>query len=150
MRQKNCNHPSKQIFLIKSARDAFADRYQIRRFLGAKEAILGNFLFLLGTGRAKKTTDARIRNEILEYNDIIIADFEDTYENLPTKTKAILKFAAVYCSNSMNNYYIIDSDQSSKKTIVFHSYILENSGNFLNFTKNLILLVNFYVLNFNY
>ena len=28
-----------------------------------------------------------------------------------------------------------DHKQSSKKTIVFHSHFLENSGNFLNFTK---------------
>lgn len=88
------------MILVKSGRNGFSDRFQLRRILNSSSS-LSNFAFLVGTstGTNKNTQrdDNLLRMEMQEYNDIILADFFDTYENLPLKTKAMYKFATDYC-----------------------------------------------------
>ena len=88
------------MILVKSGRNSFSDRFQLRRILNSSPS-LSNFAFLVGTstGTNKNTQrdDNLLRMEMQEYNDIILADFFDTYENLPLKTKSMYKFATDYC-----------------------------------------------------
>ena len=88
------------MILIKSARNSFSDRFQLRRILNSSSS-LNNFAFLIGIQSGSSQNMQRENNllqmEMTEYDDIILADFHDTYENLPLKTKSMYKFAADYC-----------------------------------------------------
>ena len=88
------------MILVKSGRNSFSDRFQLRRILNSSPT-LSNFAFLIGTSTGKNKNAQRddnlLRMEMQEYDDIIVADFFDTYENLPLKTKSMYKFAADYC-----------------------------------------------------
>ena len=72
----------------------------------ARSEKLDNFYFFVGNG----TPDARLNDEIKFYDDIVVGDFQDTYENLPTKTKFVYKVAVDQCHEEVNSYYMIDSD----------------------------------------
>ena len=89
------------MILVKSGRHSFSDRFQLRRILNSSPT-LSNFAFLIGTSTGTNQNAQRddnlLKMEINEYDDIILADFFDTYENLPLKTKSMYKFAADYCS----------------------------------------------------
>ena len=72
----------------------------------ARSYKLENFFFFVGNG----SLDKRLNDEIKIYDDIVIGDFLDTYENLPTKTKFVYKIAVEHCNEQVNSYYMIDSD----------------------------------------
>ena len=56
-----------------------------------------NYLFVVGTpgGETSGFTSWKLEYEIALYDDILIVDFPDVYNNLPLKTKAMLEFAQV-------------------------------------------------------
>ena len=88
---------SNVMILIKSGRNSFSDRFQLRRILNSSSA-LSNFAFLIGTATQNiQHENNLLKMEMKEYDDIIVADFHDTYENLPLKTKSMYKFANDYC-----------------------------------------------------
>ena len=98
---RKCTFKSSNIMiLIKSGRSSFSDRFQLRRILNSSSS-LNNFAFLIGTqsgtGRKIQRENNLLQMEMAEYDDIILADFHDTYENLPLKTKSMYKFAVEYC-----------------------------------------------------
>ena len=70
---------------------------------------LNNFFFFVGTGRVD-SFDAALADEMDKYDDVVVGNFEDTYENLPTKTKFVYKTATEQCDPEINSYYMIDSD----------------------------------------
>ena len=88
---------SNVMILIKSGRNSFSDRFQLRRILNSSSA-LSNFAFFIGTATQNiQHENNLLQMEMKEYDDIIVADFHDTYENLPLKTKSMYKFANDYC-----------------------------------------------------
>ena len=60
-----------------------------------------NYLFVVGTagGTSGFTSSWKLEYEIAVYDDILIVDFPDVYNNLPLKTKAMLEFAQSYCKD---------------------------------------------------
>ena len=60
----------------------------------------------------------KLEYEIAVYDDILIVDFPDVYNNLPLKTKAMLEFAQSYCKD-IEYFYFHDSGkfhpQSTKR-----------------------------------
>jgi len=82
---------SESIFLIKTARNAAFERFSIRRqFKDSK-----NYYFILGTDQNGFAFDHKsgLGLEVNLYDDIVVADFIDTYNNLPLKTRSMYEFA---------------------------------------------------------
>ena len=79
-----------------------------------------NYLFVVGTpGETSGFTSSwKLEYEIAVYDDILIVDFPDVYNNLPLKTKAMLEFAQSYCKD-IEYFYFHDSGkfhpQSTKR-----------------------------------
>ena len=71
-----------------------------------------NYLFVVGTPgeTAGLTSSWKLEYEISLYDDILIVDFPDIYNNLPLKTKAMLEFAQSYCKD-IEYFYFHDSGQ---------------------------------------
>ena len=68
---------------------------------------------MLGTDPSGDPIGAQkgLQEEIDTYKDIIIADFVDTYNNLPLKTKSIYQFARWHCSKMLQYFFFHDSGQ---------------------------------------
>ena len=110
------------LILVKAARGEFIERERVRKY--HKEMKNGKYqydlYFLLGTSSTQNGADRdgfgvhdkvefRLQAEQKEYNDLIIGDFEDSYENLPLKTFLGFQFYSDYCSEGQQ-----------KKLTVFH------------------------------
>lgn len=84
---------STSIFFIKVARNAVDERYRIRRYFRSHSNLpVKNYFFIMGTSSDGKafSDSPNLVHEMETYNDIVIADFVDTYNNLPLKTKVNL------------------------------------------------------------
>ena len=112
---------SDYLILVKSSRDEFTERKRVRQY--HEEMKDGSYhydlYFLLGTQATQNGADRdgfgvhdklefSLQAEQKEYNDLIIGDFEDSYENLPLKTFLGFQFYSDYCS------------EGQKKLTVFH------------------------------
>ena len=62
--------------------------------------------FVLGNGT---TFREEIAHEMAQYDDLLIAGFDDNYENLPLKTLAAYQFGVTHC-NPDGQYIIQDDD----------------------------------------
>ena len=111
------------LILVKSSRGEFAERKRVRKY--HKEMNDGSYqydlYFLLGkqadqneAGRdgfgVHDKIEFGLHAEQKEYNDLIIGDFEDSYENLPLKTFLGFQFYTDYCA----------ANEQTKKLTVFH------------------------------
>ena len=65
-----------------------------------------NLYFLLGDGDNKE----EIQKEADENGDLIVGDFEDTYDNLPIKTFLGYQFYNDFCPNSNLPVAFVDDD----------------------------------------
>ena len=65
-----------------------------------------NLYFLLGDGDNKE----EIQKEADENGDLIVGDFEDTYDNLPIKTFLGYQFYNDFCPNSDLPVAFVDDD----------------------------------------
>ena len=75
--------------------------------------------FVIGKGkRIFVKTDKRIIQETTEHNDLIIGDFEDTYENLPIKTLLGYQFISERQGKSKINRQIGTNVQSQLMGVV--------------------------------
>ena len=84
---------SKSVFFVKTARDVIVERFKIRRYFRSSSNLpVKNYFFVLGTDTNGSAigTSRYLRKELDEYKDIVIADFVDTYNNLPLKTKVTI------------------------------------------------------------
>ena len=93
-------------YFIKTARNAAFERFKIRRWFRSKQGVdrpLKNYFFMLGTDRDGNdfVNGSSLDYERAKYDDIIVADFEDTYNNLPTKTQSIYHFIMDFCSDKI-------------------------------------------------
>ena len=93
-------------YLIKTGRNAAMERYRIRRFFRARDGTnrpIKNYFFMLGTDHYGEafTNGSVLDYERQLYDDIIVADFEDTYDNLPSKTLSMYHFAVKYCTENI-------------------------------------------------
>ena len=94
-------------YLIKTGRNAAMERFRIRRYFrdrhGKDEKPIKNYYFMLGTDHNGEAfiNESALDYERQLYDDIIVADFEDTYNNLPTKTRSMYHFAVKYCSEDI-------------------------------------------------
>ncbi|VDN08645.1 unnamed protein product [Dibothriocephalus latus] len=52
----------------------------------------------------------RLREEILQYNDLLVGDYEDTYYNLTTKMMTNFQWAARFCRNERPGFLFLDDD----------------------------------------
>ena len=87
-------------YFIKTARNAAEDRYRIRRQFGLKNK---NYFFMLGTNKDGNAfeTGSGLDYERMLYDDIVVGDFIDTYDNLPYKTRSIYHFIRQYCTDEL-------------------------------------------------
>ena len=97
---------------FQTARNAVEERFRVRRYFRQNGQALKNYIFFLGTsssGLAWEEGDL-LEDEFNRFNDIVIADFPDTYNNLPLKTKSLYEFALRFCDENISQYYFHDSD----------------------------------------
>ena len=65
-----------------------------------------NLFFLLGEGENKE----EIQNEASKHGDLIVGQFEDTYDNLPIKTLLGYQFYNDFCPTSNFPVAFVDDD----------------------------------------
>ncbi|VDN14371.1 unnamed protein product [Dibothriocephalus latus] len=51
-----------------------------------------------------------LRQEVLQYNDLLVGDYEDTYYNLTTKMMTAFQWAARFCRTERPGFLFIDDD----------------------------------------
>ena len=89
------------------------ERFAARRMFKSDESFKSkNYFFMLGADSDGSAfgQDSYLHEEAEKYQDIVIADFVDTYNNLPTKTQSMYDFATTYCSDSVVYFVFHDSD----------------------------------------
>ena len=67
---------------------------------------------LSGTGIEKPEVEGNITEEIEEFNDLIIGDFEDIYDNLPLKTLVGHQYANEICNLKSNAFIVFHDDDT--------------------------------------
>ena len=88
---------SKLIIFVKTGRNHFFDRKVIRLVVGGSVADAALF-FVLGSG---DSFGEEIRQESENFVDLIIAEFEDNYENLALKTQMAYQYGSENCNPGM-------------------------------------------------
>ncbi|CAG5081712.1 Oidioi.mRNA.OKI2018_I69.PAR.g9944.t1.cds [Oikopleura dioica] len=103
---------NKALYMLKTARNAVEERFRIRRYFRQNGLAIKNYIFFLGTSPSGQPWEEGdfLEDEFNKFNDIVIADFPDTYNNLPLKTKSLYEFALRFCSEKISQYYFHDSD----------------------------------------
>ena len=128
---KACGSRSRYVALIKTSFDGLRQRSQVREmFKKLLEPDQYELYFLIGKGTVKRLDtiqfpwlekkedqylkrsfeDENIQNEIKDYDDLIIGDFLDTYENLPIKTFLGYKFLGEKCRGKYDFVTFTDDD----------------------------------------
>ncbi|CAG9762272.1 unnamed protein product [Ceutorhynchus assimilis] len=112
MPQNFCDNPSLLVIMCISSPSGFEARRAIRKTWGLEKSIMGHnvsIYFLLG-----QTTDidvqSKIKNESLEYKDIVQEDFYDTYNNLSVKSAMMLNLFTLKCQSKASYLLKIDDD----------------------------------------
>lgn len=95
------------LFVVKSAHRNAERRLAIRKTWGSESRFLDltiRTVFLVGVAAPDSeeisTETARLEKEHAIYNDLVQADFIDTYFNLTLKTMSGLKWVVTYCPNA--------------------------------------------------
>ena len=104
---------SEFIYLVKTARNEVTERFTMRRIFKSDESSKkANYFFFLGADSNGDAfgSEKQLKKEAEKYQDIVIADFKDSYNNLPLKTQSMYDFATSYCSESILYFVFHDSD----------------------------------------
>ena len=97
-------------YMVKTARESAYERFIQRRFYrDAENKPVRNYAFFIGTDGSGKSGSQLINEEISLYDDFVIAEFVDTYNQLPSKTKSMYAFA-VNCPEDIEMFFFHDSD----------------------------------------
>ena len=86
------------LVLIITAANNFQKRLLIRNTWAISDSNI-KFVFILGETN-DPVTNAQIQLEYIAFNDMVQANFLDSYNNLTLKTIVGMRWAAIYCSNS--------------------------------------------------
>lgn len=108
----NKKEQARVVYIIKSALDHFERRLAIRQSWGYEKRFSDVpivTVFVLGFDPKNKDLQKKITNESKKYNDIVQAEFIDSYYNNTIKTMIGFKWAANYC-NSSKFYFFADDD----------------------------------------
>lgn len=111
------------VYLIKSAPEYFKRRVAIRNSWGFEHRFSDveiRRIFILGVKDGDQKIQDQIDNESRKHQDILQADFQDTYYNNTIKTMMGIKWAMRYCP-SAKFYMIVDDDYyvSTKNVLRF-------------------------------
>lgn len=120
VKPKTVPNPETIPIFVETALNNFVFRQLIRKSLSiqvAKNNDLSNYrlYFLLGNSEHH---DAKLDKEINEYDDIIVGNFPDTYENLPYKTLLGYDYLAKYFSK--HQWAIFHDDDAFMNYIRFY------------------------------
>ena len=123
--KKTCNHVEYQslriVYLVKSALDHFNRRIAIRNSWGFEKRffdVSSKTVFLLGIRPGDDELQARIKAESQKYQDIIQADFIDSYYNNTIKTMTGFRWATEQCSKSKFYMFVDDDIYVSVKNVL--------------------------------
>ncbi|XP_019864943.1 beta-1,3-galactosyltransferase brn [Aethina tumida] len=118
-------HDLRLVYIIKSSPENFLNRKAIRSSWGFERRFSDveiRRIFLLGWQKSKEVQQ-KIDTEAGEHNDIVQADFVDSYFNNTYKTMSGFTWAVNYCRNS-KFYMFVDDDYyvSTKNVLRFLRY----------------------------
>ena len=138
-RDTESNEPFELLLLamVPIAPNRFQDRSLIRSTWAKRKSYKPlRTVFIIGTTSDNYVME-EIQKEVVSYNDIVQADFEDTYMNLTHKTMAGIKWATTYCSNAK---FLLKVDDD----------VVVNTGSLLIYLANESELSNSFVCHVNY
>jgi len=113
------------LLLVKGALDHQQKRDSIREIY--KSEFL-NVRFIVGKSTKNDNLNEEILQEVYEFNDVIIGDFEDTYENLVFKSLAAL-YWYVSLRKELRPKYVLLIDDDVEVSINDLNHVLESQGN---------------------
>ena len=117
---------TKILLLVKGALDHHEKRDSIREIY--KNEFL-NVRFIVGKSTKNDHLNENILQEVYQFNDIIIGDFEDTYDNLVFKSLAAL-YWYVSLKPEVRPKYVLLIDDDVEVSISELNQVLESQGNF--------------------
>ncbi|XP_014217476.1 beta-1,3-galactosyltransferase brn [Copidosoma floridanum] len=109
------------VLLVKSAVENFANRIAIRHSWGFEKRFSDvplKTIFLLGVHSNDDQVKAKIDAESIKYQDIVQADFQDSYYNNTIKTMMGFHWAFKFCLNSKYYVFVDDDMYISVKNIL--------------------------------
>lgn len=116
------DEPLRLLFLVKSKRTNFEQRRAIRKTWGYEHRFYDvqvRTVFLLGVDeRVNRVTEDNINKEFREENDLVQANFFDTYYNNTIKTMIGFKWAVNFCGNAKFFMFVDDDYYVSTKNVL--------------------------------
>nr|XP_018905197.1 PREDICTED: beta-1,3-galactosyltransferase brn [Bemisia tabaci] len=127
------------VYIVKSKVDNFEQRAAIRKSWGFEKRFSDvpiRTVFILGVEETKSTLQKKVEEESKIHNDIVQADFIDTYFNNTIKTMMGIQWAVRFCKNS-KFYFFSDDDMyvSTKNVLRF----IRNPVNYPDYLENPII-----------
>lgn len=114
-------HTFRIVILIKSAVENFHRRMAIRHSWGFEKRFSDvpiKIIFLLGKHYDDDELKTKVNTEAMKFQDIVQADFMDSYYNNTIKTMMGFKWAFKYCSNSKFYMFVDDDMYVSVKNVL--------------------------------
>jgi len=113
------NKDVRLLVVVFSAPGNAAARYVIRRTWGKKLKDLENVRLMYIVGRAKQSElYNKVLTEAEDNGDLLIEDFEDTYQNLTLKTTFMLKWTSRHCSQAKFVFKVDDDVYVNPKKVM--------------------------------
>lgn len=122
--KSKCNNVDelKLVYLVKSQRSNFEQRRAIRKSWGYEHRFSDveiRTVFLLGIeDETNIKTEEKINEEFKKYNDLVQADFLDSYFNNTIKTMIGFKWAVKFCANTQFFMFVDDDYYVSTKNVL--------------------------------
>ena len=109
-----CGETISLLSMVKTARNHWIERQLIRKFYELTEKSGATLRFILGLGKADEdpVVSRNITEEIQKFNDIVIGNFTDEYDNLPLKTLTGHEYVNEKCQQNDNRYVIFHDDDT--------------------------------------
>ncbi|KAF4532105.1 hypothetical protein B566_EDAN006199 [Ephemera danica] len=117
------------VFLIVSFIKTYDRRMAIRQTWGLENHIKDakiRRVFLMGTDPKNDSVRTEILRENEQHHDIVLADYDDTYENNTIKYIMGIEWARKFCSNS--KFYVIADDDAFFSFLFYGGYKISAAG----------------------
>lgn len=100
------------VLVVKSALKHWDNRKVIRKTWGNEESRFGNVrtVFLVGGKDISFEWKKKLRNESAQFQDLVVGNFKDTYENVIIKTRMGLEWSYKECFSVAKFFFFIDDD----------------------------------------